>query len=637
MLAHIRAWSSSPIAKIIVALIILAFVLIAYAGSLVFRGSGATETVATVGDQVLQRQYLEASTRQLVSQYAQIPGSEIKTMADFEQRDPTKQVLNNFVENAMWPEQADAMGIEASEADVRDAIVKDPRFQRQDGSFNEALYQTFALNNNPEAYAAQLASQVIGRKIRGLPLAEDFLLPAGWSKPIATYLSEKRGAVGFVMPDTLAGDIAVSDEALQTYLADNQDAFMWPELRSADVIAFTAEDTYQRYDVEESRVVALFERRKDAASRPETRVIEQISVESMELAQGFVERLRAGEQWPAIAFEATQAAPVSLGDVTADTLDPALAEVAFAAAEPGILDAVASGEGAAILRVISITPAVDPTLESMRAELEKELKIEVAKRGLFDLSQELDFKLGDGLSLADAAKALDLPLASLAAIDRFGRDKSGARMGGNPGSAAVLQAIFNAKLDDESIVITDEALSYVVDLTKIEAPAPKSFDEARADLAVAYVEAERIKALDAQAEALQTRITDGGLTMEQAAQEVGAELLVQEAATRDAYLSAASFFRSRSQEVFAADGAGTLIRDTAQNQVAVIQITAVEAGNPEAPSQAAAQTLELLSNSWQTDLADAYKQAVRDNGGYRIINRVVNDAREAVAIELGLQ
>ncbi len=637
MLAHIRAWSSSTFAKIIVALIILAFVLIAYAGSLVFRGSGATETVATVGDQVLQRQYLEASVRQLVGQYAQIPGSEIKTMADFEERDPTQQVVNNFVESAMWPQQADAMGIEASDADVRDAIVRDPRFQRQDGSFNEALYQTFALNNNPEAYAAQLASQVIGRKIRGLPLAEDFTLPQGWSDPIAAYLSEKRAAVGFIMPESAAGEVAITDELLQAYLTENQDDFMWPELRSAEVIAFSAEDVYQRYEVEEERVVALFERRKDDAAHPETRVIEQISVESLAAAQGYVERLRAGEQWPAIAFEATQAAPLNLGDVSADKLDPALAEVAFAASEPGILDPVEGAEGATIMRVISITPAVEPTLEAMREELEKELKIVVAKRNLFDLSQELDFKLGDGLSLVDAAKAMDLPLVSLTSVDRSGRDKSGTRPSEIASNAGIMAAIFNAKLDDETIVSTDESLSYVVDVTQIEAPAAKTFEEARTQVMLAYTQAERMKALTAQVDALKARVASGEITMEQAAQEAGAELLVQTANTRDGYISAASFFRDRSQSIFAADGADALVSDDSQGQVALIQITEIEAGDPSAPSQAAEQTLQLMSNSWQTDLADAYKQAVRDNGGYRIINRVVNDARESIAIELGLQ
>ncbi len=637
MLAHIRAWSSSLVAKIIIGMIVLAFVLLAYAGSLTLRGGGPTETVAKVGDQVLQRQYLEASVRQQVAQYNQIPDFKIETMADYEERDPARQVVNSFIQSAMWPEQVNSLGIEASEAEVRDAIVRDPRFLREDGSFNEALFNTFALNNNRDAYMASLATQVVSSKIRGLPLAEDLELPAGWSQPIGAYLSEKRAVEGFWLPRESVSDIAVSDEQLATYLSDNQSAFMWPELRTAQVIAFTAEDTYERYDVEEERVLALYERRKDDANQPETRVIEQISVETLEQAQGYVERLRAGEQWPAIAFEATQAAPMSLGDVSADKLAPALADAAFKVLEPGILDPVASDEGATILRVLSITPAVEASLETMRPELERELKLVVAQRNLFDLSQELDFKLGDGISLEQAAADLDLPLVSLDQVDRLGRNKAGARAADIVANADIMAAVFAAKVDDENVVSTDETISYVVDLSAIEAPAPKTLDEARAELVAAYLNAEALKTMEAQAEALSARITSGEISMAAAASELGVELQSLEASTRNQAAQADPLFAGAIEAIFGAEGEGALLTQQQSARVALMQITAVEAGDAGEPSDVAKQTLAVLANSWQTDLSDAYTQALREAGNYRIINRVVNEVSEAVAIELGLQ
>ncbi len=637
MLAHIRAWSSSLVAKIIIGTIVLAFVLLAYAGSLTLRGGGPTETVAKVGDQVLQRQYLEASIRQQVAQFNQIPEFKIETMADYEARDPAQQIVNSFVQNAMWPEQVASLGIEASDAEVRDAIVRDPRFLRDDGSFNEALFNTFALNNNREAYMATLATQVVSSKIRGLPLAEDLTLPSGWSDPVGRYLSEKRAVEGFVLPRGAMDEVAATDEQLATYLSDNQDAFMWPELRSAQVIAFTAEDTYARYDVEEQRVLDLYERRKDAASKPETRVVEQISVETMELAEGYVERLRAGEQWPAIAFEATQAAPLSLGDVSADKLAPALAEAAFKVLEPGVLDPVETEEGATILRVIAINPAVEATLEAMRPELERELKRVVAQRNLFDLSQELDFKLGDGLSLEAAAAELDLPLYTLDNVDRLGRSKAGTRDAKVASSSEIMAALFAAKLDDEAVVSTDETISYVVDLTGVEAPTAKTLDEARADLVAAYLNAETLKALQAQADALSARITAGEISMSDAAAEAGAELQSLEASTRNQFTQADPLFAGAVATIFDAKGEGAVVSQAQGSSIALVQVTSVEAGDPAAPSETATQTLALMANSWQADLSDAYGLALRDAGNYRVINRVVNEVSDAIALELGLQ
>ncbi|MEM7198311.1 MAG: peptidylprolyl isomerase, partial [Pseudomonadota bacterium] len=157
--------------------------------------------------------------------------------------------------------------------------------------------------------------------------------------------------------------------------------------------------------------------------------------------------------------------------------------------------------GWAIIHVDKITPAVVQTLDDVADLLRQDLRFAAAADVAFDVSQQLDDRLGGGATLEDAAKDLGLPLVISPLINASGASQSPNEIFLLPENTQVLRQAFLLGEGEQSLLL--EGPNSVYDVVEVVEIVPSAIPDAamindilQADWMVA--EQERLSMQDAQ-------------------------------------------------------------------------------------------------------------------------------------------
>jgi peptidyl-prolyl cis-trans isomerase D len=125
--------------------------------------------------------------------------------------------------------------------------------------------------------------------------------------------------------------------------------------------------------------------------------------------------------------------------------------------------------------------------------------------------------------LAEVAREKGLPLVPIAAVDRAGRDKSGAPVQGLPEREALLNAVFNSDVGTDNEALRTRQGGYVwFDVTGVEPARDKALDEIRDAVAAQWRSDHIARQLAEKARAIVERLSKG-----EALEAVTAELGLQ--------------------------------------------------------------------------------------------------------------
>ena len=135
---------------------------------------------------------------------------------------------------------------------------------------------------------------------------------------------------------------------------------------------------------------------------------------------------------------------------------------------------------------------------------------EIAIERLADLANDLDDQLGGGAAFEDAARALDLPLLTIEAVDASGRDRAGEQPEGLPAEPNFLRTAFSTPVGEDSLLgELGDGGYFVLRVEGETPPAVRPFEEAKPLVLEAW-RAERLdEAAKARADALAARLREG--------------------------------------------------------------------------------------------------------------------------------
>src|SRR5581483_11516834 len=117
---------------------------------------------------------------------------------------------------------------------------------------------------------------------------------------------------------------------------------------------------------------------------------------------------------------------VDLGLVSRDKIvDPALADAAFALAQPGVSPVIAGRFGPAMVRVTEIQPQKVTSFDEAKAEIKKKLADQRAAAEIADQRDVVEDARAGGETLAEIGKKYDIPIVTIPAVDKNGADDKG--------------------------------------------------------------------------------------------------------------------------------------------------------------------------------------------------------------------
>jgi peptidyl-prolyl cis-trans isomerase D len=202
-------------------------------------------------------------------------------------------------------------------------------------------------------------------------------------------------------------------------------------------------------------------------------------------------------------------------------VDPAVADAAFSLAEGAVSGPIQGRFGNVVVRVTKVQPESTKPFEEVAAEVKREVALERARQEIDTLHDAVEDLRASARPLNEVAQEKGLPLVSVPALDRGGRDKAGNPVPNLPEREALITALFNSDVGADNEPLRTREGGYVwYDVTGVEPARDKTLDEVR-DTVVAQWRSDQIsRQLTERARAIVERL-EKGEALEAVAGELG--------------------------------------------------------------------------------------------------------------------
>ena len=508
MLAQIRTFAKSPVATVLLGLLVVSFAVFGIAD--VFRNHAVKDAVVEAGPRTIGSAEFKQMFDQYKKQAEQQNGGMPITTEQAVAAGADRGLADSLAQSESFAALMAKLGIVPSDTLVVGEIRKTPAFfDPVSGRFDKQTYQQKLQEAGlTEAQYERLLRDQIAQGQFVSSLASGLVLPRTYLASIASYNREGRDVSWFLLAPGLAGAPAKPTDAdLADFIKKNAARFNKPELRQLSFVRFSPAEFAKTVPVNEADVVKRFNFEKDSLSIAETRSFAQVPVKDAAAGAKAAERLRHGEDPEAVA-KSLGGNSVSYADAPKTAIsDRKIADVAFGAVKAGDVIGPAQGTlGLAVIKILKVGAGHQATLEEARAKITGEIQKEGATDAVYKLVQKYEDARSGGSNMAEAAQGTTLQ-GQQANIPQ-----------------KILQAAFTLPQSGDSEVIDLGQGEYAaVRVDKVMPSSLATVDEVRPAATQILVLQTMGKKLQAKADELTAAIKKGQ-TMEQAAASVGAKL-----------------------------------------------------------------------------------------------------------------
>lgn len=625
MLTLLRGFAKSPVAAVLIGLLVVSFAVLGLQDPLGVLGTNA---VVKAGEREITPQQF----KRLFDNFregAQRETGRPLSVEEAAEQGLDRRLLEDVSLSESFAELLRRIGLTVSDDLVGRQLRKTPIFFNPvSGAFDPAEYQSQLARNEltPEIFEGYLRDDVAEQHFN-LAIANGMRVPRIYGAVAAVYEGETRSLSYFVVDPAISGAPAPPTEAeLRTFMRENAAALRRPETRTVSLVRFSAAELARTLPVDEAELTRQFEFRKDSLSQPERRTFVQIGAPDRAAAERVAQALRAGQPADAAArLVGREPVRYEAQPRTAVT-DAAAAGVAFGL-QPGAVSApFQGGLGWAVVRLEQVLPARIATLEEVRPQLEQQIRTDQAADRVLEQVQTYEDAVEGGSTLAEAAKALNQPLVSLPPFTKQGTDATGAPTGVPP---PLLEAAFELPAGGESDVIDAGRNEYfVLRVDRITPSAMPPLEEVREPLAQAWTLRRTVERARQRADALAGQLRGANAKpLATVAQSVGAPVNQAVGIERDA--GGQSLSRDLVAKAFGAKRGEVIVAEHTQLGYVVARIDAAAAPAADNVARAAedqrpAITLDLLGG--MREMARTY---ARDR-----VKAQVNHERARAALNL---
>ncbi|CUH65634.1 Peptidyl-prolyl cis-trans isomerase D [Thalassovita autumnalis] len=525
-----------------------------------------------------------------------------------------RAALGRLIGQAALDNEAAKLGLSIGDENLSQQIVQIDAFQGANG-FDRESYR-FALNQaglSEIEFEGQMRADTVrailqGAVVTGAPM------PSAYADTLIGFAGERRDFTWALLSaaDLMTAQVEPTEEQLTKFHADNAADFTSPAKKRLTYVWLSPDALVAGIDVDEERITALYEERKDQFIVAERRLVERLIYSDAAAADAAKAALDAGEKdfETLVADRGLDLADVDMGDVTAASLGVAGADV-FALDGTGVVGPVETTLGPALFRVNGVLPGSETSLDEAREELHAELASDAARRQIDRVAEDLDDLLAGGATLEELEGEGGAVLSS---IDwHAGSEEEIA------GYADFRSAALAAKDGDypEVIRLDDGGIAALRWEANIDA-ALQPLEEVRDAVTAAY-KAEQINiGLAAQGEIMVNQLVQGaGMA------ELGLTARPEADMIRSDFISEAP--AGLIDEVFKMqDGGVTVIRGT--DSVAIVKLDAIK--GPDENDAEVTGFRTLLAQQGDAGISDdlyaAYARAIQDQAGIYLDQTALN-------------
>ncbi|WP_172294081.1 peptidyl-prolyl cis-trans isomerase [Pseudoruegeria sp. HB172150] len=500
--------------------VILALLIVGLAGFGATNFGGSVNSIGTVGDrEITVNRYareLQQEMNRLSQQFGTNIGFPQAQMFGIDQA-----VLSRIFATAALENEAEEIGISVGDNRVRDQLTSMPGLQGLDGEFDREGYR-FALQQagmSEGEFEDGLRSDMSRGILQNAATAAAGI-PESYINTLLNYGGETRDITWTSLtPEDLAEPIAdPTEEELQAYWEEHQDAFMLPETRDVTYAWVTPAMIAGTIEGDDEALRRLYEDHADEYIQPERRLVERLNFTSADAAQEALDAIEAGEKTfeDVVAERGLTLADIDLGDMTEADLGPA-GEAVFALTGPGLAGPVANDLGAAIYRMNGVLEAQETPFEEAREQLLVEYRTDAARRAIADMIDSTDDLLAGGATLEELADETDMEIGQIDWTD-----------GSSEGIAAYpefREAAAETNVGDfPEILQTSDGGIFALRVNAVNEARVEPFEDARDKVEAEWRRAETVTALAEQAASLAADMGEGTLpTGQDTAPEVAAD------------------------------------------------------------------------------------------------------------------
>ncbi|PTB85014.1 peptidylprolyl isomerase [Pseudidiomarina aestuarii] len=606
MLDSIRERSQSFIVKAILVFLALTFALFGI-GSYVTNQPDPAVAIVN-GEEIAQAQFDREVENERNRQQQQLGDFYATLSADpaFNQR-LRQQVLDRLIDQKLVEQYAQDRGLRVSNEQVKTAIREFPAFQVA-GQFDNQTYRMVLAQNgfSVDGFAELMRGDMARTQLLESILETDFVLADEVQQVQALVNQSRSGGYREIALADYLETVEITDEDIETWYQQNRDRFAVPEQVRVEFVALEAGAIAEAIEIDENLVREWYESNRsqyETASRARFSHIlieaEDGNADARAEAEALLAEINSGADFAEVAkansddvFSGEQGGDLDF--IEAGTMDPDFEAAAFALENVGdVSDVVETSFGFHIIKLTDREEGSVTPFEEVRDEIVNDLREERVKQRYYELQQgvaEASFEMPDTLQPAVEGTQLTVRTS-----DWFNRDTAPSALN----HPAVLQQVFNNEFIAEGLnsdlIETSDTESVVVRVLEHRPASTRALDEVR-DTVTTQLRRERAQAAATeQAEAIAEQLRAG---------EASVELTVLDAVDRRTDEHPRAIVQALFNMAAPAEGTTAVTTATLNNgNVAVVQLSQVMAGEPDAELATSLQEQLETSNSQQLYMA----------------------------------
>ena len=418
MLAFIRRCSQSFIAKILLSLVLLSFVMWGIGDIPSLTGS---KNIAKVNDVYITDTEYRRELSQLKESFGEHYSPELmKSLNLFETK------MSQLIDQRLIDLEAERVGISVSDDTLASSIAKESIFQDANGSFDKTLFkQVLQQNNLSEHEYLRHQRRQIAADMLNLTFEINTNINAQYMRRIYDIRNAQRKTSLFLVskPSDLSpfAGAMPSEEQVQTFYDTHKTEFMAPEYRTLQFLEIDPATITKGINISRKESFDTYQTRIKEFEVPQKRSIEQLLYGSKAEAESAYNLLRSGTNMQDVA---TKLPPknkeaLAIGARFKNQVNEGSEEI-FSLEKGGYTAPIESAFGWHIFRVTDIENEHTADFETVQKSIEDELRQEKANDVLNKKLEQLEDALAASSNLETAAHNADLPLFKATSVDAKG-------------------------------------------------------------------------------------------------------------------------------------------------------------------------------------------------------------------------
>ncbi len=412
------------------------------------------------------------------------------------------RLLEGLIRESLLTERSHDLGYRVSEQNVHEAIRNEPAFQIEGKYSADVAKERLAQAGiTLSAFESELRGSLQRAQLQNGIVISDFQTPTEVQRARALQDERREVRYALIPPDKYSSDIQVDDAAVQAYYKAHQAQYMTPESARLQYAQLRLDQLAAQVSPSDAELQAAYDKNKDRYNEPEKRHGRHILIPvgkddaaAKKQAEEVLAQARSGKDFGALAKQYSQDPGSAdkggdLGWADRNQFVGPFADALFSMSVGEIRGPVKTQYGYHIIRLDEVQPGKTRPLESVRGEIEAELKRNAATDKFGEIQEQIQSRLEQtGSDLGALAKEFHLETGE---VSQFLRGAGGAPLG----TAQSIQDIVfgESPLQPGRIggpVLVGEDRLVLVKVTEHNMPQPKPVAEVH-DAIVALIKKER--------------------------------------------------------------------------------------------------------------------------------------------------